>query len=43
MKTSISPTKLRSGDEVIVTAGKDSGKKGTLRKILNVDVSMLLH
>mgnify|MGYP000031553716 FL=1 len=34
MKTSISPTKLRSGDEVIVTAGKDSGKKGTLRKIL---------
>ena len=34
MKTSISPTKLRSGDEVIVIAGKDSGKKGTLRKIL---------
>ena len=23
------PTKLRSGDEVIVVAGKDIGKKGT--------------
>ena len=33
MKTIISSTKLRSGDEVVVTAGKDSGKKGTLRKI----------
>tara|TARA_B100001093_G_scaffold219977_1_gene210969 strand:- start:5342 stop:5677 length:336 start_codon:yes stop_codon:yes gene_type:complete len=28
------PTKLRTGDEVIVVAGKDIGKKGTLRKIL---------
>ena len=26
-------TKLRSGDEVIVIAGKDIGKKGTLREI----------
>jgi large subunit ribosomal protein L24 len=34
MKTTISSTKLRSGDEVVVTAGKDSGKKGTLRKIV---------
>jgi large subunit ribosomal protein L24 len=34
MKTIISSTKLRSGDEVVVTAGKDSGKKGTLRKIV---------
>ena len=28
------PTKLRTGDEVIVIAGKDLGKKGTLRKII---------
>tara|TARA_B100001248_G_scaffold13529_1_gene8908 strand:- start:530 stop:865 length:336 start_codon:yes stop_codon:yes gene_type:complete len=28
------PTKLRSGDEVIVIAGKDLGKKGTLREII---------
>ena len=28
------PTKLRSGDEVIVIAGKDIGKKGTLREIV---------
>ena len=28
------PTKLRSGDEVIVIAGKDIGKKGTLREII---------
>ena len=28
------PTKLRSGDEVVVIAGKDIGKKGTLREIL---------
>ncbi len=34
MKTTISSTKLRSGDDVVVTAGKDSGKKGTLRKIV---------
>ena len=34
MKINISSTKLRSGDEVVVTAGKDSGKKGTLRKIV---------
>ena len=27
-------TKLRSGDEVIVVAGKDIGKKGTLREII---------
>ena len=33
MKINTIPTKLRSGDEVIVVAGKDLGKKGTLRKI----------
>ena len=33
MKNFIS-TKLRSGDEVIVIAGKDIGKKGTLREII---------
>ena len=33
MKNLIS-TKLRSGDEVIVVAGKDIGKKGTLREII---------
>jgi len=27
-------TKLKTGDEVIVIAGKDIGKKGTLRQIL---------
>lgn len=27
-------TKLRTGDEVIVIAGKDVGKKGTLREIV---------
>ena len=32
----ITPTKLRTGDEVIVVAGKDLGKKGTLRKIFFV-------
>ena len=37
MKTTISSTKLRSGDEVVVTAGKDSGKKGTLRKIVKAE------
>ena len=26
-------TKLRTGDEVIVIAGKDIGKKGTVQKI----------
>ena len=26
-------TKLRTGDEVIVIAGKDLGKKGTVQKI----------
>ena len=30
----ITPTKLRTGDEVIVVAGNDLGKKGTLRKII---------
>ena len=30
----LTPTKLRSGDEVIVVAGKDIGKKGTLREII---------
>ena len=30
----VTPTKLRSGDEVIVIAGKDLGKKGTLREII---------
>jgi len=33
MKNQSIPTKLRSGDEVIVIAGKDIGKKGTLREI----------
>ncbi len=28
------PTKIRSGDEVIVIDGKDIGKKGTLREII---------
>ena len=30
----IVPTKLKTGDEVVVVTGKDKGKKGTLRKIL---------
>ena len=34
MSNIVTPTKLRSGDEVIVIAGKDLGKKGTLREIL---------
>ena len=34
MKNYPTPTKLRSGDEVIVIAGKDIGKKGTLRQIV---------
>ena len=34
MRNLITPTKLRSGDEVIVIAGKDLGKKGTLREII---------
>ena len=34
MKTTISSTKLRSDDEVVVTARKDSVKKATLRKIV---------
>ena len=33
MKINTIPTKLRSGDEVIVVAGKDLGKKGKKRKI----------
>ena len=33
MKNQSLATKLRSGDEVIVIAGKDIGKKGTLREI----------
>ena len=33
MSNIVTPTKLRSGDEVIVIAGKDLGKKGTLREI----------
>jgi len=36
MKNNSTPTKLRSGDEVIVIAGKDIGKKGTLREILKL-------
>lgn len=27
-------TKLRTGDEVVILAGRDIGKTGTLRKIL---------
>ena len=34
MSNILTPTKLRSGDEVIVIAGKDLGKKGTLREII---------
>ena len=34
MGSNIISTKLRSGDEVIVIAGKDIGKKGTLRDIV---------
>ncbi len=34
MSNIVIPTKLRSGDEVIVIAGKDLGKKGTLREII---------
>ena len=34
MNKGIFQTKLRTGDEVIVIAGKDLGKKGTLREIL---------
>ena len=34
MNKNIVQTKLRTGDEVIVIAGKDLGKKGTLREIL---------
>ena len=34
MRNILTPTKLRSGDEVIVIAGKDLGKKGTLREII---------
>ena len=34
MSKNLIPTKLRSGDEVIVIAGKDIGKKGTLREIV---------
>ena len=34
MSKNLIPTKLRSGDEVIVVAGKDIGKKGTLREIV---------
>jgi large subunit ribosomal protein L24 len=33
MSNIVTQTKLRSGDEVIVIAGKDLGKKGTLREI----------
>ena len=35
------PTKLRTGDEVIVIAGKDIGKKGTLREIITVSYTHL--
>ena len=34
MSNIVTPTKLRSGDEVIVIAGKDLGKKGTIREII---------
>ena len=34
IKMNIVPTKLKTGDEVVVVTGKDKGKKGTLRKIL---------
>ncbi|MBD63009.1 MAG: 50S ribosomal protein L24 [Gammaproteobacteria bacterium] len=32
-KNNITLTKLKTGDEVIVIAGKDIGKKGTIQKI----------
>ena len=35
-------TKLKAGDEVIVIAGKDIGKKGTLRQILKAKIEELL-
>tara|TARA_B100000989_G_scaffold130426_1_gene96835 strand:- start:33 stop:368 length:336 start_codon:yes stop_codon:yes gene_type:complete len=34
MGNNIFSSKLRSGDEVIIIAGKDIGKKGTLRDIM---------
>ena len=34
MNNTVIPTKLRTGDEVIVIAGRDIGKKGTLREII---------
>ena len=33
MKKNITVTKLKTGDEVVVIAGKDIGKKGTIQKI----------
>jgi len=38
----IVPTKLKTGDEVVVVTGKDKGKKGTLRKILKQKIKDLL-
>ena len=32
-KNTLTETKLRAGDEVVVIAGKDLGKKGTVQKI----------
>ena len=32
MNKNLMPTKLRSGDEVIVIAGKDIGKKGNTQR-----------
>ena len=32
-KNTLTETKLRTGDEVVVIAGKDLGKKGTVQKI----------
>ena len=36
-------TKLRTGDEVIVIAGKDIGKKGTVQKISKFNNNCLLY
>ena len=41
MSNIVTPTKLRSGDEVIVIAGKDLGKKGTYEKLTKTRIEVL--
>ena len=36
-------TKLKAGDEVVVIAGKDIGKKGNIRKIMKSNNLSLIH